>query len=342
MSVDALIRPGKFVRLGTLVFLVSFFSLSGFSLQAQELVSSQGSSPAKESSDLEGTQEPNQDPNLGLTPQFDIESEFNNFPELRELANALNVLKAEFEKDLLDTKDPKALRAFSWKASGLALLLVVAHLNPEKYVNFYEERAQSAQEIFENKKMTWESRELFGMRLYYDALCRLVVLLAAKKNNDLVLAKFQSLVGVPIGSSPRAQTLLAQEAEAAVFWSNRLVVTFPLLVELLNPSENSAVEDIVADLVNQAEVIASRRDIHLKARLDLLYQNNVSNLTKMLFLLAKSPRSPLLQEDILALEDSLEELTTVTNPELPNKISLTMVAHTMLMFPMTPWLAVGK
>jgi hypothetical protein len=166
-----------------------------------------------------------------------------------------------------------------------------------------------------------------------------VVIIAEKQNNQNVLNEFVKVIG--ISATGKAKSKPAKIAEARVYWSNRIVVLTSLLVKLAAPDNIKELDDIIDDLLNRAEVIASRRDVHYQARMDLLYLNNTQSLSSMLFLLATDRRSPIKQEAV-DMEDSWEDRIDDPDFQVSEKTSLSLVSNTQLTFPLLYWLSSAK
>jgi hypothetical protein len=258
-------------------------------------------------------------------------------PEGLELG--LGAIKADFEKSLGTLKDPKIIQALSLRSADLALLLTLSALDPANYGAYQQERSAYLDRVWSDKKLSWEMRELRELSVYSEALSRLVVIMAGQMNDQRVLTEFVGLLGDKVTGKAKSQP--AKIAEAKVYWSNRIVVHTSLLIKLIAPEKAGALEDMIDDLLNRAEVIATRRDVHYQARMDLLYLNNMQTLTGMQFLVATDKVSPISAE-AATMEDSWEERIQDPDFQVSEKTSLSLVSNTQLAFPLLYWIANNK
>jgi hypothetical protein len=255
------------------------------------------------------------------------------------LENGLNLIKSDYESKLSTLKNPKIIQALSLKEMDLALFMTVEVVNPETYGNYYQERGGHLERLWANTKISWEIKEIYSLALYSEALSRLVVTIAGIENNQTILSDFVEVTKASTTGKARSQP--AKIAEARVYWSNRIVVITSLLIKLLSPEKAHELEDILDDLLNRAEVIATRRDVHYQARMDLLYLNNVQSQSIMLFLLAKDKDSSISQS-AEAMEAAWEERIADSDFQVSEKTSLSLVSNTQLSFPLLHSIASGK
>jgi hypothetical protein len=256
--------------------------------------------------------------------------------DLALLDARLSSLKEEFESSLADIQDQELIQATAWKAISLSFLAAVTSMEPERYEGYYNEMLESftIPKSTGKKKPSVDHLIINSMRLCDEALARLVVIMADRQNTTEVLAEFQAIMAHHGVDSVKARTQPAQLAEMKVFWSNRLVALYPLVVKLIAPEKEQELLDVTEDLLNRAEIIASRRDIHYQARMDLLYLNNVQTLTSMFFLLSTQKDSSI--RDVASImEDDWELTTKDQNLKVADKISLALVATAELSFPLS-------
>jgi hypothetical protein len=262
---------------------------------------------------------------------------------MASLEARLGALKYAFEATIASSPDPRPAtqQAQAWRSMGLSLVAAVSAMEPERYGSYYEEKEAETERVWKDKNASWDRRAIFAMRMCDEALSKLIVILADKKNNKNVLLEFQDVMARHGVDSGKARTEPARLAETKVYWSNRLVALFPLVLKLMAFDEGTKREDILEDLVNRAEIIASRRDIHYQARMDLLYLNNVQSLTSMFFFLATLPQSSI-REVAAGMEETWEK--SLKDPDLmvSNKIALSLVAAAQLSFHLSFWYAGGK
>jgi hypothetical protein len=159
---------------------------------------------------------------------------------------------------------------------------------------------------------------------------------AGRLNDQRVLGELLAISGSPATS--KAKSRPAKNAEARVYWSNRIVVGTSLLIRLIAPEKAREVEDMTDDLLNRAEVIATRRDVHYQARMDLLYLHTAQSMAALLFLVATDEDSPIFPE-AAGMEGAWEERISDTGFQVSEKTSLSLVSNTQLAFPMLHLLA---
>ncbi|MDR2460346.1 MAG: hypothetical protein LBE38_06140 [Deltaproteobacteria bacterium] len=256
--------------------------------------------------------------------------------DLELLDSRLSFLKEDFETSLADTSDQELVQAMAWKAISLSFLASVSSFEPERYDGYFEMMLESFEVPKTNGKKTPSVDHLIinSMRLCDEALARLIVILAGRNKNTKVLAEFEAIMAHHGVDAGKARTQPAQLAEMKVFWSNRLVALYPLVIKILAPEKEEELQDVTEDLLNRAEIIASRRDIHYQARMDLLYLNNVQTLTTMFFLLSTQQGSSI--RDVASImEDNWELSSKDQNLIVADKISLALVASAELSFPLS-------
>jgi hypothetical protein len=254
------------------------------------------------------------------------------------LERSIELIKSEFEREAVGSRDPRVTRAASWKAMGLAFLESVAAADPKRYGEFRDRNFEETDLMWADAKTSWDQREIRAMRLCDDVWSRLTALWYSKDSSDEALEDLESVLSRHGVSSGRARTEPAKIAEAKVFWSNRLVVLFPLMAKALAPDQAAALQDVTDDLINNAEVVSERRDIHHQARMDLLYHNNARSLTAMMCLVLDQPSTPY-AEDARALRQSWDDY--MSNPEykVADKISVSLITAAQLSFPLAHWAA---
>ncbi|MDR2406145.1 MAG: hypothetical protein LBE27_07240 [Deltaproteobacteria bacterium] len=283
--------------------------------------------------------EPKRDAPKGKESSNQLVSQRVGTLNMDTLEYSLNLIKSDYETSLLSLKDPKMIQALSLKETDLALFMTVAVLDPTTYGNYYADRSGLLERLWANGKMSLEIKEIYTLVLYSEALSRLVVIIAGKEDNQEVLSEFVNVTKESAIGKAKSQP--AKIAEARVYWSNRIVIMTSLLIKVLSPEKYQNLEDIMDDLLNRAEVIATRRDVHYQARMDLLYLNNVQSISSMLFLLAKDSGSAI-GESAAAMEDRWEERIADSDFQVSEKTSLSLVSNAQLCFPLFHSIATGK
>jgi hypothetical protein len=257
---------------------------------------------------------------------------------LDAMEQSLEDVKTAFEREASETRDPRALRAVSWKASGLAFMEALAVMEPARFGDFRDRNTEAMELLWSDMKADWGQRELKAMRLCDDVWTRMAAVLAIRAGSNSILEDLEGVMTRHEAVSDSARTEPARLAEARVFWSNRLAVLFPLQARAIAPALTSALDDITQDLVNSAEVVAERRDIHHQARMDLLYNNNARSIASMMFLVLTQESSPYLG-DARALRQSWDDSMTNPSFKVSDKLSHSLMTAAQLSFPLAHWIA---
>jgi hypothetical protein len=219
----------------------------------------------------------------------------------------------------------------------MSFLETLAAMDP-RYGEFRDSGTDELDAVWNDPKATAEERETGAMRLCADAWTRLAVMLAAKPGRRGDIEALEGLIGRRELPEAKGRTGPARRAESRVYWSNRLAALFPFLARDMAPDKGDAIEDIMADLLNNAEVTADRRDIHYQARMELLYNNNVRSLAAMMLLVLSQDGSPY-RGDAMALRQSWDD--SMGNPafKVSDKITHSLLTAAQLSFPLAHWLA---
>jgi hypothetical protein len=268
----------------------------------------------------------------GLTDPEDV--------ALLSLEVRLAALKDDFEASALATgeQNPVVLESLSWKSMSLALVAAVSALDSERYGDYFEKKQQKLEVLWKDKKISWDHKAIGAMRLCDEALVKLIVILADRQKKTEILTEFKSIMALHGVDSGKAKAEPTRLAETKVFWANRLVALFPLIIKITAPLKDSELDDIMEDLLNKAEIIAARKDVHYQARLDLLYLNNVQSLTGMFFLLSTQSDSDIREEAIL-MEAELDAALRDPDLKVSDKIALSLVAASQTSFHLSLWYA---
>jgi hypothetical protein len=253
------------------------------------------------------------------------------------LERALEQVKAEFEREAAGNRDPRAIQASSWKAVGLSFLEALAAMDTARYGEFRDRNTEEIYAAWTDDRTGWDHREIRAMRLCDEVWSRMAAIMAARDGSPALAQELEGVMTRHEVAAARARTEPARRAEARVFWSNRLAVTLPFLVEGLVPGQSGALDDIAEDLINNAEVVAERRDVHYQARMDLLYNNNVRGLAGMMFLALSQKGSPYL-EDAAALRQAWDDSMARPDFKVSDKITHSLLTAAQLSFPMAHWL----
>jgi hypothetical protein len=261
--------------------------------------------------------------------------------QARALELQIDAIKHEFENQIQGVADQKQIAALALRAAGQAWMAAAAAADRNRELFDPDESLDLFGTRWDEAGNSWADRESRALRLYFEAASRLTARLALqagdkKTADDLALLFYAARSGL---RRPQPMTVQAMEAEAKVFWSNRLTALASIMGGLgARPSQRGELDDLVEDLLNRAEVVARRTDIHYQAKMELLYLNNAQSLTLILFLMAKADGSPI-ADQARDMEEAWLKHTGPDGGQVADRIGLTWVANTQLAFPLAWWLA---
>jgi hypothetical protein len=259
----------------------------------------------------------------------------------RDLELKLDFLKHEFEGELEGVDDQKQISALALRASGRAFL-ASATLADEGNERFdAEEILRRFDQDWNKRDASWAAREGLALRLYFEAAARLAARLALRSLDMKAADDLREFFNQAKTRQKEEGHLTATaiEAEEKVLWSNRLCTLTTILGGMvLSAPRKDELDNIVEDLLNRAEVVAARTDIHYQAKMELLYLNDAQGLTSILFLLAGAAGSPVARE-AAQLEELWRGHVSQPGTQVSDMLSLTWVANTQIALPLAWWLA---
>jgi hypothetical protein len=257
------------------------------------------------------------------------------------LESRLNQAKQNFENQLQGISDQKQISALALRAAAEAFLEAAALTDKTNELFDPVDSLAVFEAEWEQAKSSWAAREGRALRFYFEALSRLTARLAVRASSKESFEKLEDLFKAARAGQkrPRPMTVPALEAEAKVFWSNRLCALASILGSLeTTPDQKAQIADLVEDLINRSEVVASRTDIHYQAKMELLYLNNAQSLSRILFLVSGEKNSPIAQTAQQMERAWLDHLDQ-TDLQVSDRVTLTWVANAQLAFPLAWWLA---
>ncbi|MDR0356387.1 MAG: hypothetical protein LBJ64_11755 [Deltaproteobacteria bacterium] len=262
--------------------------------------------------------------------------------QAKRLELELDAVKHRFENEIQGVGDQKQIAALAIRAASQAWLAAAAMTDQENELFDPAESLESLQHDWDRPGSSWPDREALGLKFYFAAVGRLAARIALKNNDKSVAEDLREFFVISRKGllRPTPLTEPAVEAEAKVFWSNRICTLAAALgALLLNSPQRAELDDIVEDLLNRAEIVAKRTDIHYQGKMELLYLNNSQSLTSILFLLAKSPGSPFVEEALIMEEAWLNHVDQ-PGTQVADMLSLTWVTNAQIALPLVWWLAV--
>jgi len=256
------------------------------------------------------------------------------------LEEQLNLLKSNFETKIDGIKDQSEISALAIKAATEAWILATMQMGTQEVGWNYNDRLKWLDEQWSNSKTTWQEKEICSLKIYHEALAKIASNMVTKTNNTTALLSLDALSSLQGDFSGNSKTATTREAEIKVFLTNRLVVLLSLIIRMESKTNNEQLDDIMEDMLNRADIISYRKDIHYQARMDLLYLNNAQSMTSMNFLLARLIK-PMLKEAETVESAWLSHINEEDN-QVSDQISLTWVANAQLSFPMAYWLTTER
>lgn len=246
-------------------------------------------------------------------------------------------LKDRFETLARDDTDPQALACLGAETAALAWsLAVIAQTEDPEAREEWRNRAEAFETSIEISK-NWDDRHLQALELYYQALWESTLYLVTK-NEQPGLAR--DLRSIAEQTRKKLATLTDHpelNLEKRVLWSAALVGLASVAVRSLGGGTLARpVERIMKDLVARAEAVDRRSDLHYRAKLSLLYINNLQGFTALIFLLGRNAGPPLSRE-LAALHGMLNKYGP--RRSLPDALSLTWTAQAQASLPVAFWLA---
>ncbi|MDR2442524.1 MAG: hypothetical protein LBE31_03270 [Deltaproteobacteria bacterium] len=256
------------------------------------------------------------------------------------LTAELDRLKHGFENEIKQAGNQNQISALAIRAAALAWATSASAVGGN-LTAIPEDRLAYFDREWEKAKDSWPTREILALRMYFEAVGRLAISVALLEEDAETFESLSLLLtGTDFSGFGLARTKLAQLAEDRVFWSNRLSSLATIIIRLQSPDQNSHLIDQIEDLINRSEVISRRADIHYQARMELLYLNNAQSLASMLFLMAKSKASPIVEQATI-METAWQKHIDGDN-QVADLNSLTWVANTQISFPLAWWVASGR
>ena len=267
---------------------------------------------------------------------------FTSQPLLGEVANnrlrgEYQRLKQRFEDRVKVTSDPKAASCLSVETSALAWLLATTNLAADhdgsrKWLNKAAEFEKIAAE-----SQNWDARHLTALEFYYDSLAEIIPLLSTKTSLPFMITELDQVV------DKTEEQLAALEGKPDAYLEKRVVLS-GAMVSLMSVmvravgggSMEQPVQGILSNVVTKADHISKRPDVHYRAKLSLLYANNIQGLTALVFLLGQNAGPPLSTE-LAVVHGTLNQYSL--DLSLPDIISLTWVAQAQASLPLAFWLA---
>jgi hypothetical protein len=254
-----------------------------------------------------------------------------------QMEGELDSIKDEFEEQLTGLSDHRQIAALAIKAGGKAWMTSAFVVNQKDNPFDLNAKFKAFDAQWDKAKGSWPIREQLALKFYYEAASRIIVPVALTAHDNEALKDLRALISSS-HQHPKSKNESAQLAENKVLWSNRICALVTIMAKLKNPHQSAELDDIVEDMLNRAEIVARRTDIHYQAKMELLYLNNSQSITSMLFLLAKSEKSPIVSQ-AENMETAWHLYAGEMGSPVPDQMSFTWVTNTQITFPMAWWLA---
>lgn len=265
-------------------------------------------------------------------------------PSMARAASSADLLRADylrlkerFEAQARQNTDPRVLSCLAVETVALSWTLAAAQLTEDEDAR-REWRTKAAEfETSWDEAKTWDARHLRALELYYEALTEVDLYLVTQGQRQL-LAK--ELTQIENQTQRQLQALSDREdpdLEKRVVLSGALVSLASVATRSLGgaPMEEP-VAALLQALVLKSGEIQKRSDLHYRAKLSLLYANNLKGLTTLVFLLGQTAGPPLSRE-LALIHRSLNQYGQ--GHSLPYANSLVWVAQAQAVLPLAYWLA---
>lgn len=246
-------------------------------------------------------------------------------------------LKQQFEDEIKKTSDPKITSCLAVETSALAWMLAAANLSATTEDSLL--RLNKANEFEKNrsKAENWDTRNLSALEFYYETMTELITLMSTKTGQSSLISELDQVVAT---TEEQFAALEGKEdvlPEKRVILSGALVSLMSVLAKTVGGgSMEQPAQRILSNVVTKADHISKRPDIHYRAKLSLLYANNIQGLTAFIFLLGQNAGPPL-SSDLAVLHSNLNQYGSGLN--LPDVMSLTWVAQAQASVPLGYWLS---
>ncbi|MGL4208654.1 MAG: hypothetical protein ACRCTY_04630 [Candidatus Adiutrix sp.] len=255
----------------------------------------------------------------------------------RHLQQQFIELKQQFEKDIKQQAEQQILSAISVKTVALAWAIATenAQLNKDQELKYWPARIRFFKKTW-GQNRNWEEREFLALELYYEALKNFAqIRLANNQQFDFLdeLNKATTQISKEIGSNNLSETL-----QRRFVISESLVTIMAIFVRSSSNGEylDDEVSFILENMAKKSKSIHTRPDAHHRARLYLLYANNIKALNHLVFLLAHNAAPPLNRE-LKAIYSTWA--IHGNGSSVPDILSLAWVAQAQASLPIAFWLA---
>lgn len=248
-------------------------------------------------------------------------------------------LKRHFEEQIRETSDPKAASCLSAETSAISWLLAAANLSVDiddarKWLNLADEFERTR-----GGSQNWDARHLAALEFYYQGLVQIIPLLLSNTGQSVMLPEMEQIVNKTDEQLSALDGKPDALQEKRVTVSGALVSLMSVMVGAVGGgSMEQPVRGILNNVVTKADYISKRPDIHYRAKLSLLYANNIQGLTALVFLLGQNAGPPLSSE-LAVIHGTMNQHSADLN--LPDALSLTWVAQAQAVLPLAFWLGVN-
>ncbi|UQZ88004.1 hypothetical protein C4J81_01730 [Deltaproteobacteria bacterium Smac51] len=242
-------------------------------------------------------------------------------------------LKKKFEQDAQKTKEQKTLTTLALETTAQSWALAASFIGS----NDAELRNKKTAIDKAMASKNWDSREMAALEYYYEALFAMTRKAAQNKSQAPLLVELDSI------AAKTAEQLAGLKGKPDAALEKRVVLSGSLtgiMAVAVKSVGGGAMEQpiqlIVKETLSKANAVSARPDIHYRAKLSLLYANNVHGLTALTFLLGHNAGPPLSNE-LAKVHNAWN--THVRDASLPDTMSLTWTAQCQAALPLSFWLA---
>lgn len=262
-----------------------------------------------------------------------IGQQLNVQAETEALQGEFLALKEQFEREVKKVKEQKILTTMALETTAQSWALAASFIGAES------EGIALKRNALEKaiKSKNWETRELAALDYYYEAIISLTRKLAQQESQAPLISELDSIAAKTAEQLKAAAAKPDGALESRVVLSGALSGIMAVAVKSVGGGAmEQPIQLIVKEMLSKANSISARPDIHYRAKLSLLYVNNVEGLTALTFLLGHNAGPPLSSE-LARVHSSWND--HVEDASLPDILGLTWTAQYQAVLPLAFWLA---
>ncbi len=243
-------------------------------------------------------------------------------------------LKEDFEKDVKRVREQNVLTTMALETTAQSWGLAATFMKVDA------SRGMRQKKTAMDRAMTaknWDRREMAALEYYYEAILLITRAMSMRNNQPPLLTELDAIAAKTAEQKKGLEAKPDGALEKRVLLSGALSGVMAVAVKSVGGGAmEKPVQLIVKEMLYKANSISERPDIHYRAKLSLLYANNVDGLTALIFLLGHNAGPPLSNE-LAKVHSSWKDHLEDAN--LPDALSLTWTAQYQAVLPLSFWLA---